>query len=337
MAENETMRAIEIEQPGPPRVLVPGVRPRPYAYEGEVLIRVAAAGVNRPDVLQRIGAYPPPEGAPDFPGLEVAGTIERVGRGVDRWKEGDAVVALLPGGGYAEYAVAHAGSVLPVPDGLTMEEAAGLPETTLTVWHNVFQRGRLAQGEWLLVHGGTSGIGTTAIQLALARGAKVIATAGTPDKTGVLERMGVARAIDYNAEDFVSAVKETTGGHGVDLVLDMVGGDYVERNWRAAAEDGRIVQIAFLNGAEVTANFALLMRKRLTHTGSTLRPRSTDFKAALSREVEAEVWPLIPERYRPVMDATFPLEKAADAHERMEARDHVGKVVLVTDYGRSLG
>ena len=325
----ETMTAIAIAEPGGPEVLVPEDRPVPRAGEGEILVKVAAAGVNRPDVLQRKGHYPPPKGAPDIPGLEIAGTVVRLGPGAERWKVGDQVVALLAGGGYAEYAAVHATNALPLPEGLSMAEGAGLPETTFTVWHNLFQRGGLRPGEVALVHGGTSGIGTTAIQLAKAFGAIVIVTAGSEDKCRAAERLGADRAVNYKSEDFVEAVKDFTGGRGADVILDMVGGDYIERNYDAARTDGRIVQIAFLNGRFAEVDFSKLMVKRLTHTGSTLRARTIEFKAELARAVEETVWPEIAQgKYRPVMDKTFPLEDAVAAHERMESGRHIGKIVL---------
>ena len=326
----ETMRAVRIARAGGPEVLEPFDAERPVPGPGEILIAVEAAGVNRPDVLQRAGAYPPPADASPLPGLEAAGRVAAVGEGVVRWREGDAVCALLPGGGYAEFAVCDARHALPVPHGLAMHEAAAVPETVFTVWHNVFERGGLREGETLLLHGGTSGIGTTAIQLAKARGAEVIVTAGSPAKCDACRRLGADLAIDYKKEDFVVAVK---GEGGADVVLDMVGGSYFARNVAAARPDGRIVMIAFLGGAEVTANMAPVMMKRLTVTGSTLRARTPDFKAALARTVEREVWPLVPEAFRPVMDERFPLERAADAHRRMEAGEHVGKIVLEVGEG----
>ena len=323
------MTAIEISEPGGPHMLRPVQRSVPEPKEGEILVRVRAAGVNRPDVLQRLGQYAPPPGASDIPGLEIAGDIVAVGSGVKRFKSGDQVVALLAGGGYAEYAVVHETNALPLPSGYGYIEAAAIPETFFTVWHNVFERGGLKKGEVFLVHGGSSGIGTTAIQLAKAFGATVIATAGSKEKCEACLKLGADRAVNYRDEDFVEVVKEMTGGKGVDVILDMVGGDYVARNYKAAAEDGRIVQIAFLNGAKATANFALLMTKRLTHTGSTLRPRSTDFKAGIARELEAKVWPLLAERrVAPVMDMIFSLKDAWRAHERMEEGKHIGKIVL---------
>ncbi|PHP68847.1 NAD(P)H-quinone oxidoreductase [Zhengella mangrovi] len=323
------MTAIAITAPGGPMVLKPESRPVPEPGPGEVLIRVRAAGVNRPDVLQRMGVYPPPPGASDLPGLEVAGEIAALGEGVTRWREGDSVCALTPGGGYAEYCLAPASNCLPLPSGYTFTEAGAIPETYFTVWHNVFQRGGLREGETLLVHGGTSGIGTTAIQLASSIGAYVIATAGSKEKCDACLSLGADRAINYREEDFVAAVREATDGKGANVILDMVGGDYVDRNYRAAAEEGRIVQIAVLGGAKATADVSLLMRKRLVHTGSTLRPRSVHFKATIAAELETRVWPLLARRdIAPVMDMIFPLAEAWRAHERMEEGSHIGKIVL---------
>lgn len=323
------MTAIEISAPGGPHMLRPVQRSVPEPGEGEILVRVRAAGVNRPDVLQRLGQYAPPPGASDIPGLEIAGDIVAVGSGVKRFKTGDQVVALLAGGGYAEYAAVHETNALPLPSGYGYIEAAAIPETFFTVWHNVFERGGLKKGETFLVHGGSSGIGTTAIQLAKAFGATVIATAGSKEKCDACLKLGADRAVNYRDEDFVEVVKEVTNGRGANVILDMVGGDYVDRNYKAAAEDGRIVQIAFLNGAKATANFALLMTKRLTHTGSTLRPRPVDFKAGIARELEAKVWPLLAQRrVAPVMDMIFSLKDAWRAHERMEEGRHIGKIVL---------
>lgn len=323
------MTAIEISEPGDAHKLRPIQRSVPEPKAGQVLVRIRAAGVNRPDVLQREGHYAPPAGASDIPGLEIAGDIVALGEGVGRYKIGDQVVALLAGGGYAEYALVHETNALPLPSGYGYIEAAAIPETFFTVWHNVFERGGLKEGETLLIHGGSSGIGTTAIQLAKAFGANVIVTAGSADKCEACLKLGADRAVNYRDEDFVTAVKDATEGRGADVILDMVGGDYVDRNYKAAAEDGRIVQIAFLNGAKATANFALLMTKRLTHTGSTLRPRSVDFKANIARELEAKVWPLLAERrVSPVMDMIFPLKDAWRAHNRMEGGQHIGKIVL---------
>lgn len=323
------MTAIEISEPGRPHMLRPVQRSVPEPKESEILVRVRAAGVNRPDVLQRLGQYAPPPGASDIPGLEIAGDIVAVGSGVKRFKLGDQVVALLAGGGYAEYAVVHETNALPLPSGYGYIEAAAIPETFFTVWHNVFERGGLKKGETFLVHGGSSGIGTTAIQLAKAFGATVIATAGSKEKCDACLKLGADRAVNYRDEDFVEVVKDVTKGGGADVILDMVGGDYVDRNYKAAAEDGRIVQIAFLNGAKATANFALLMTKRLTHTGSTLRSRPVEFKAGIARELEAKVWPLLAQRrVAPVMDMIFSLKDAWRAHERMEEGRHIGKIVL---------
>ncbi|MDG3442045.1 NAD(P)H-quinone oxidoreductase [Nitrospirillum amazonense] len=323
------MRAIAITQPGGPEVLKPIERPTPQPGPGQILIRVAAAGVNRPDCLQRAGSYPPPPGASDLPGLEVAGTVAALGEGVTGWTVGDALCALVNGGGYADHAVAPAGQCLPVPEGFSMVEAAALPETFFTVWTNVFDRGRLAAGESFLVHGGTSGIGTTAIQLAKAFGARVFATAGGPDKAKACEDIGADRGIDYKAEDFVAVVKEATGGRGVDVILDMVGGDYVPRNIDALADQGRHVTIAFLRGPKVTLNMAPVMTKRLVLTGSTLRPRSAEEKAAIAASLAEKVWPLLARgEVRPVIFKTFPLEEAAAAHALMESSSHVGKIVL---------
>jgi putative PIG3 family NAD(P)H quinone oxidoreductase len=325
----EKMMAVAITEPGGPLVLKPERRDVPQPGEGEILIRVRAAGVNRPDVLQRKGAYPPPPGASDLPGLEAAGEVAAVGPGVRRWRQGDPVTALTPGGGYAEYCVVHESNALPIPHGFTFTDAAALPETFFTVWHNVFQRGGLKPRESFLVHGGSSGIGTTAIQLASAFGARVITTAGSTEKCDACRGLGAEIAINYREQDFVAAVREATGGKGVDVILDMVGGDYVARNYEAAAIDGRIVQIATLAGARAEADFARLMVKRLTHTGSTLRPRTVAFKAEIAAELESRVWPLLAERrIAPVMDMIFPLKEAWRAHERMEEGEHIGKIVL---------
>jgi NADPH2:quinone reductase len=322
------MKAIAIRKPGGPEVLELGELARPEPALGEILIRVSAAGVNRPDTFQRMGLYPPPPGAPDTPGLEVAGEVVAVGPGVTRWKAGDRVCALVGGGGYAEYCLAHEAHALPVPKGLNEIEAAGLPETVFTVWTNVFERGALKPGETFLVHGGTSGIGTTAIQLALAFGARVIATAGSADKCATCVRLG-AEAINYRDQDFVEEVMKLTDGRGIDVILDMVGGDYIQRNISIAAPDGRIVSIAFLRGPKAEVNFMPVMAKRLTLTGSTLRPRSNEEKAALARAIEANVWPLIETgRMKPIIDTTFPLADAAKAHALMESSSHIGKIVL---------
>jgi NADPH2:quinone reductase len=323
------MRAIGMERPGGPEVLVPQERPVPQPGPGEILVAVEAAGVNRPDVLQRQGGYPPPPGAPDIPGLEIAGRVSAVGDGVSRWTIGDAVCALVAGGGYAAFCTVHESNALPVPAGFDMVEAAALPETFFTVWTNVFERGGLKAGETFLVHGGTSGIGTTAIMLAKAFGATVFTTVGTADKAEAARKLGADIAVNYREEDFVAALKAATDGKGVNLILDMVGGDYIARNWEVAAVNGCIVQIAFLQGAKVTVDFTRVMLKRLTHTGSTLRPRSVAEKAAIARALEEQVWPLLAEgRIHPVVHATFPLEEAAKAHALMESSAHVGKIVL---------
>jgi putative PIG3 family NAD(P)H quinone oxidoreductase len=332
------MKVIEIERPGGPEVLRVAERDAPAPARGEVLIRVEAAGVNRPDVLQRQGHYPPPPGASDIPGLEVAGMVAALGAGVAGCCLDDRVCALLAGGGYAEYAVAPAAQCLPVPSGLDVVQAAALPETFFTVWTNVFERGGLKAGEALLVHGGSSGIGTAAIALAAARGARVLATAGTAEKCAACERLGAERAINYRSQDFVAAVREATSGRGVDVVLDMVGGDYTARNIECLAAGGRLVQIAFLRGSQVQVDLRPLMMKRLTLTGSTLRARSVEEKGAIAAALRREVWPLIEDgRVRPVIDSTFPLERAADAHRRMEAGEHIGKIVLTLTPSRSAG
>jgi NADPH2:quinone reductase len=323
------MTAIAIRAPGGPEVLVPVRRPVPQPDDSEILVRVAAAGVNRPDVVQRQGNYPPPPGAPvDVPGLEIAGEVVACGKAVQRWRPGDKVMALVAGGGYAAFCTVHESNALLVPLGLSLVEAAAIPETFFTVWNNVFERGRLRAGEWLLVHGGTSGIGTTAIMLAKAFGAHVATTAGGPEKVAACQALGADRAIDYHTEDFVKAVKDVSG-RGADLILDMVGGDYIGRNYAAAAPDGRIVQIAFMKGHVVEVDFRRLMVKRLTHTGSTLRPRSVAEKAALARALEERVWPLLAEgRCKPVIYRTLPLAEAAEAHRVMESGRHIGKIVL---------
>ncbi len=323
---------VRITTPGGPDVLKPVEEPVPAPGAHEVLIRVAAAGVNRPDLMQRRGAYPPPPGASDVPGLEVAGHIVALGPDVHEWTVGAEVCALVAGGGYAEYCLAPAVQCLPVPSGVSMIEAAAIPETFFTVWANVFERGRLRADEYLLVHGGSSGIGTTAIQMARARGAIVFATAGSEAKCAACERLGAVRAIDYRTEDFVAVVRELTEGRGVDVVLDMVGGSYVARNLEVLAEDGRLVQIAFLEGARAEVNLSPLMRKRLTFTGSTLRPRPVEEKGRLARALAKEVWPLVERgEVRPVIHATFPLREAAGAHAMLEAGEHVGKIVLTID------
>ncbi|HEV2625346.1 MAG TPA: NAD(P)H-quinone oxidoreductase [Xanthobacteraceae bacterium] len=325
----KSMTAIAIREPGGPDVLVAGEQPLPSPGEREILVKVIAAGVNRPDVMQRQGHYPPPKGATEIPGLEIAGEVVELGRGTKRWKQGDKVMALVVGGGYAEYCLAFETHALPVPANLSMVEAAAIPETFFTVWHNVFERGKLAAGETLLVHGGSSGIGTTAIALAKAFGARVITTAGTPEKCEACRKLGADLAIDYKTEDFVGLTKQATQGRGADLILDMVGGDYVGRNYEAAALEGRIVQIAFLASSRVTLDLMRLMLKRLTHTGSTLRARAVADKAAIARAVETNVLPLIASgRVKPLIDSTFPLAQASAAHERMESGQHIGKIVL---------
>ncbi len=323
------MRCVEIASFGPPEGMRVVERPDPVPAQGEVLIDVHAAGVNRPDVIQRYGKYPPPPGASDVPGLEVAGTVRAVGEGVRRWRKGDAVCALVSGGGYAERCVAPEEQCLPIPAGFSMVEAAAIPETFFTVWTNVFQRGRLAAGEWLLVHGGTSGIGTTAIQLASARGARVAATAGSDEKCEACRRLGATHAWNYRTTEWVEAIRDATDGHGADVVLDMVGGDYTARNLDALAQEGRLVQIAFLKSPRVELDLSQVMRRRLWITGSTLRPRTPAEKGAIGRELEAHVWPLLEQRrVAPVIDMVFPLAGVADAHRRMEAGAHVGKLVL---------
>lgn len=325
----ETMTAIAIPGKGGPEVLVAETRPVPVPGARQLVIKVAAAGVNRPDVLQRKGLYPAPKGHSELPGLEAAGTVAAVGAGVTRFKVGDPVMALLNGGGYAEYALAEEPATLAVPEGVSMVEAAAIPETFFTVWHNVFERGALKSGEWLLVHGGTSGIGVTAIQLAAALGAKVIATAGSAAKCAVCLELGARRAVDYTAEDFVEVAKAETEGRGVDVILDMVGGDYVDRNIRSLADDGRLVNIGYQNGSKVTVDMMRVMLKRLTLTGSTLRIRPTTVKGAIARAVEAQALPLVASgKIKIVIDSTFPLAEAAQAHARMETSQHIGKIVL---------
>jgi NADPH2:quinone reductase len=327
----KTMTVIEAREPGGPEVLVPAPRPVPEPGPGELLIEVAAAGINRPDVLQRQGLYPPPKGASDLLGLEVAGKVVALGEGASRYQPGDLVCALVNGGGYAEFAAAPEGSTLPVPQGLSLAEAAALPETVFTVWHNVFERGGLEPGEWLLVHGGSSGIGTTAIQMATALGAKVMVTVGNDEKARACEALGAARAVNYREEDFVEAVREATGGNGANVILDMVGGDYVERDLRAAALEGHIVQIAFLKGSKVELDLMRLMMRRLTLTGSTLRAQSPEAKTRMAKAIEQRVWPLIAAgKVKPVVDSTFDLAQASEAHRRIDDPDHVGKIVLIT-------
>jgi NADPH2:quinone reductase len=324
------MTVIAIRAPGAPEVLVPEQRPLPQPGDGEVLVKVAAAGVNRPDVMQRQGLYPPPKGATDIPGLEIAGEVAALGAGVTRWKLGDKVMALVVGGGYAQYCLAHKSHCLPIPPTLSITEAAAIPETFFTVWHNTFERGRLKSGETLLVHGGSSGIGTATIQLAREFGARVITTAGSPEKCEACRKLGADPAINYKSEDFVAITKAATGGKGADVILDMVGGDYIERNYEAAAVEGRVVQIAFQGSPKATVDFRRIMLKRLIHTGSTLRARSVEDKGAIARAVEKHVLPLIAAgRVKPVVDSTFPLTQAAAAHARMETSAHIGKIVLI--------
>lgn len=328
-ATPSTMTAIGIKEPGGPEVLVPEQRPVPTPGENEILVRVKAAGVNRPDVVQRKGLYPPPPGAPDIPGLEIAGEIAALGPAVKRWKEGDRVMALVSGGGYGEYCVAHASHTLAI-SALPFEEAAAVPETYFTVWHNVFERGALKEGETLLVHGGSSGIGTTAIQLAKQFGARVITTAGSQEKCDACVKLGADLAINYKTEDFVEKTKAFTDGKGAEVILDMVGGDYIGRNYEAASVDGRIVQIAFMGPSKATVDFRRLMLKRLHHTGSTLRARSTADKAAIARAVEEKVLPLLAAgKVKPIIYKTFPLAQAKDAHALMESSAHIGKIVLM--------
>jgi len=324
------MIAIEIRAPGGPEVLVAVERPAPVPAPGEVLIKVTAAGVNRPDIFQRLGRYAPPPGASDIPGLEVAGTIEQLGPEVRDWRVGDEVCALVAGGGYAEYCAAPAPQCLPLPRGLDRIAAAAIPETFFTVWTNVFERGRLQAGESLLVHGGSSGIGTTAIQLARARGARVFATAGSAAKCEACERLGAERAINYRESDFAAVVRDLTGGRGVDVVLDMVGGEYFARNIDVLAVEGRLVEIATLHGVKAELNIQTIMGRRLTITGSTLRPRPVADKGAIAAALRQQVWPLLESgAVRPIIHATFPLRDAAAAHRVMEAGAHIGKLVLV--------
>ena len=326
----ETMRAVVAQGGGGPEVLQVVERPVPRPGNGEILVKVAAAGVNRPDVFQRQGHYPPPAGAPDVLGLEIAGEVAALGEAASRFSVGDKVMALVAGGGYAEFAKVDETNALPVPAPLSLEEAGAIPETFFTVWTNVFERGALKAGETLLVHGGTSGIGTTAIQLAKAFGALVIATAGGAEKCDAIRKLGAELAINYRETDFVAAVRDFTGGKGADVILDMVGGTYISRNYDAAARDGRIVQIAFLESPVAEVDFRRLMVKRLTHTGSTLRPRPVEEKAEIARALEKNVAPLWREgRCRPLIDARFPLAEVSKAHSRMESSSHIGKIVLI--------
>ncbi|WP_210496767.1 NAD(P)H-quinone oxidoreductase [Microvirga antarctica] len=328
-AISDTMRAIIADGKGGPEVLKLVQRPVPTPAEGEILVKIEAAGINRPDVVQRQGSYPPPPGAPDILGLELAGTVVALGSAVTAFALGERVMALVPGGGYADYAVVHETNALAIPQGLSMVEAGAIPETYFTVWTNVFQRGRLQAGETFLVHGGTSGIGTTAIQLAKAFGATVIATAGSAQKCAACQDLGADLAIDYRSEDFVAAVKTFTGGRGANLILDMVGGPYIARNYEAAALEGRIVQIAFLQGSKVEMDFGRMLLKRLTHTGSTLRARSVAEKAMIARDLSGKVLPLLAAgRVKPLIDSVFPLEEVAKAHARMDGGAHIGKIVL---------
>jgi putative PIG3 family NAD(P)H quinone oxidoreductase len=329
MIAAEMMLAIDPDAPGGPEVLVPVARPIPKAGAGEVLVRVAAAGVNRPEVLQRQGKYPPPPGAPSILGMEIAGTVVALGEGVDESLLGKKVCALIAGGAYAEYAVAPAGQCLEVPEGLSLVEAAALPETLFTVWSNLFDRGWAQPGESVLVHGGTSGIGTMAIALAKLFGLTILVTAGSDEKCAAARGLGADLAINYKTQDFVEEVKTFTGGKGVQIVIDMVGGDYVARNLQCLAEDGRHVSIAVQGGATATIPVWDVMRRRLTLTGSTLRPRSVEFKSLLADELRRHVWPLVAEgKLKPIIDRSFPLAEAPAAHRRMEAGEHVGKIVL---------
>jgi putative PIG3 family NAD(P)H quinone oxidoreductase len=326
------MRCIEISAPGGPEVLTPVERPDPSAGDGELLIAVEAAGVNRPDILQRRGHYPPPPGASDIPGLEVAGTVAAIGHGVRDWQPGDRVCALVSGGGYATLCVAPAPQCLPIPAPLDFIAAAAIPETFFTVWTNVFDRGRLRAGESALFHGGASGIGTTAIQLASARGARVLATVGSDQKCRAVEALGAERGINYRTEDFTAVVKELTGGRGVDLILDIVGADYLARNIAALATDGRLVEIGFMGGKSAAAvDLGDILRRRLTITGSTLRPRTVEEKGAIADALRGQVWPLLDAgRVKPIIYRTFPLAEAAAAHQLMESSEHIGKIVLTT-------
>jgi len=323
------MTAIAIRAPGGPEMLVPEERPVPQPAPGEVLVKVVAAGVNRPDVMQRMGHYPPPKGATDIPGLELAGEVVALGPGVQRWKVGDAMTALVVGGGYAEYCAVPEPQALPIPAGLSMIEAAAMPETFFTVYPNVFERGALKAGESLLVHGGSSGIGTVAIMLGKAFGARVFATAGSAEKCEACMRLGAEVAINYKSEDFVAVAKKATADKGVDVVLDIVGGDYIDRNYDVAAVEGRIIQIAFQASPKATVDFRRMLGKRLHHTGSGLRPRSVADKGKIAQALEAKVWPLVAAgKVKPVIDSTYPLARAAAAHERMESSQHIGKIVL---------
>ena len=323
------MTAIAIREPGKPEVLVPQERDVPALTAREVLVKVAAAGVNRPDVMQREGKYPPPPGAPDIPGLELAGEVVALGEGATRWRIGDKITALVPGGGYAEYAAVHETNALPVIAPLTMVEAGAIPETFFTVWHNVFERGALKAGETMLLHGGSSGIGTTAIMLAKCFGAKVIVTVGSDEKADACRKLGADVAINYNTQDFVAETKKATDNKGANVIIDMVAGDYIQKNYDAAAVEGRIVQIAFQRPPKVMVDFRPILMKRLWHTGSGLRPRPVTDKAAIAQALEKSVWPLIASgKVKPVIYKTFPLREAAAAHALMETSTHIGKIVL---------
>lgn len=325
----DTMTVVAITEPGGPEVLQPQQMPVPEPGPEQLLVKVHTAGVNRPDVLHRIGVYMPPKGASPLPGLEISGEVVAAGADTNRYKVGDQVCALTSGGAYAEYCLADESSALPIPKGLSLSEAAAVPETFFTVWHNVFKRGGLKAGEWLLIHGGSSGIGTTAIQMAVALGSKVIITAGSPEKCQACLELGATRAINYRDEDFVDVVKEVTEGHGADVILDMVGGSYIERNFKAATVEGRIVQIAFLGGPKAEVNFMPLMLKRLILTGSTLRPQSVEAKGAIASSLEKTIWPLVEAgKVKPVMNKSFPLAEASKAHAFLESGENIGKIVL---------
>lgn len=326
----ERMRAVEIKAPGGPEVLVSAERALPQPKAGEILVKVAAAGVNRPDILQRTGNYPVPKGASDLPGLEIAGEVVACGEGVTLWKPGDRVCALTPGGGYAEYCATPAVQALPIPKGLTDVEAASLPETMFTVWNNVYDRAGLAPGESLLVQGGASGIGVTAIQMAVATGNRVFVTAGSDEKCAACVKLGAEKAINYRTQDFLAEVKAATGGRGVDVILDMVGGDYVPKELKCLADDGRLVFIAFLRGPKTEFDINEVMRRRLTVSGSTLRPRTIEYKGKVARALRETIWPHVEAgRIRPQVFRSFPLAQAADAHRLMESGEHIGKIVLV--------
>lgn len=325
----QSMRAVEIRTPGGPEALVPATRPVPQPRAGEILVKVAAAGVNRPDVLQRMGLYPVPPGASDLPGLEIAGEVVACGEGASRWKPGERVCALTPGGGYAEYCTVPEGHALPVPKGLSMIEAASLPETCFTVWNNVYDRAKLAPGETLLVQGGSSGIGVTAIQMAVATGNRVIATAGSDEKCAACVQLGAEKAVNYRTQDFVAEVLAATGGKGVNVILDMVGGDYVPRELKCLADEGRLVFIAFLRGPKCEIDINEVMRRRAWLSGSTLRPRTSEYKSYVATNLRERIWPLVEGgRIRPVVFRSFPLEEARAAHALMESSQHIGKIIL---------